>query len=86
MDQGVALVLAAAIGAAPAIVTARALSRKVDAVHKEVKTYNEGTVGMNSAAAETRRIEEIPHDERTATEQHHVDVAPPLEPPQGPAR
>lgn len=54
--------------------------------HKELKTLNEGTVGTFTADAETRRVEAISHDERTAKEQRHLDEAPPPDPPQGPPR
>lgn len=62
------------------------LGAQVESVHAEVRTLNEGTVGSFANEGETRRIEEIPHDERTATEQRHVDQAPPTETPQGPGR
>lgn len=55
-------------------------------VHHELKTLNEGTVGSFAAENETRRIEAIPHDERTATEERHMASAPPPEPPVGPGR
>lgn len=63
-----------------------AVAAKVDAVHQEVRTMNEGTLGSFAAEDETRRIEQIPHDARTATEQRHIDQAPEPEPPIGPPR
>lgn len=55
-------------------------------VHREVKTFNETPLGRLAANTETRRVEAIDHDERTAMEQRHVDEAPPADPPQGPGR
>lgn len=55
-------------------------------VRRDVRTYNETTAGALAAANETRRIEGIPHDDRTEKEQRHLDDAPPPGPPQGPAR
>lgn len=60
--------------------------RATHEVRDEVRTYNEKTTGQLAAEGETRRVEGIPHDERTAVEQRHVDEAPPVEPPQGPSR
>lgn len=59
---------------------------KVEEVKAEVVTGNEVKLGTLGADNETRRIEDKPHDERTATEQHHLDTAPPQERPQGPGR
>lgn len=54
--------------------------------HGEVKTFNETPLGKLAANQETRRVEGIDHDERTAIEQRHIDEAPPTDPPQGPGR
>lgn len=62
------------------------LKRTTKEIRHELITLNEGTVGSFAADAETRRVEEIPHDERTPTEQRHVDSAPDPEEPQGPSR
>jgi hypothetical protein len=84
---------AATIAATAAIITAIStplvavfLGVRLSSVHSELKTLNEGTVGTFTADNETRRIELTPHDERTPTEQRHLDTAPPAEPPQGPSR
>jgi hypothetical protein len=97
MDQGTAIVLAAAIGSLPptiAILNASRMSRRaqegikstVDDTHAQVVTLNESTIGQLAADTETRRVEHIDHDDRTAQEQHHVDTAPAKEPRQGPSR
>lgn len=89
MDQGTAIVVGAVIAAAPAlvvIVLEVRTGRVARDTHRQVLTMNEGTIGSFAAENETRRIEEIAHDERTATEQRHVDQAPEVEPPQGPQR
>lgn len=88
MDQGLAIVLAGALAAVPGILTflqSRANKVTIDDVHKQVATLNESTVGQLAAAVETRRVEAIPHDERTAKEERHVESAPPLGPPIGPS-
>jgi len=53
---------------------------------REGRTYNETTMGGLAAANETRRVEAIAHDERTAQEQRHLDDAPQPDDPQGPVR
>lgn len=58
----------------------------VQQVHQEVRTLNETPIGQLAAATETRRVEALAHDDRTAREQRHVDEAPPNDPPQGPGR
>jgi hypothetical protein len=62
------------------------LQRTADDTHAQVVTLNESTLGELAASAETRRVEQMPHDDRTAQEQRHVDAAPEPEPPQGPSR
>ena len=77
MDPGLALILAASI---PSLVTAifsLYASRALKGVKNEVRTLNESTMGQLAAAGETRRIEDIPLDERTAKEQRHMQSAPP---------
>ena len=74
--------LTATVGAFATVVNLR----RTREVRDEVKTYNETTTGGLAAADETRRIEAIPHDERTAKEQRHIEESPGPEPPQGPAR
>ncbi len=54
--------------------------------HRQVVTLNESTIGELAAAGETRRAEDIPHDDRTLREQRHIDSAPALGPAQGPQR
>lgn len=62
-------------------------TKKITAViAKGIDTLNDKQPGQLLAETETRRIEEIPHDERTASEQHHLDTAPLPDPPQGPSR
>lgn len=63
-----------------------AVMEKIEEVKAEVVTGNEVKLGTLGADNETRRIEDKPRDERTATEQHHLDAAPPQERPQGPGR
>lgn len=93
MDQGLAIVLSAGIAAAPILYGQWRIAHHVKAVddhvvevHEEVVTGNALKVGASVDAAETRRVEEIPHDERTVAEQHHLDTAPPPDPAQGPGR
>ena len=45
---------------------------KVEAVHEEVKTHNELTLGQIGERTETRRISEINPIERTEQEQRHM--------------
>lgn len=89
MDQGVGILLAGAVAAVPGVLNfwgSRHAQSKLDAIHDEVKTLNDKPIGQLAAEDETRRIEGIPHDARTVTEQRHVDESPPPEPPQGPSR
>ncbi len=91
MDLG--LPLAALITVAPGLVglvmQKRSKERQermrmlIDGVRKDVATSNDLSLGALAANTETRRIEGIPIEERTPTEQHHVDDAPPLQPPVG---
>lgn len=53
-------------------------------IQREVRTMNESTMGQLAAGQETRRVEALDHDDRTAMEQRHLDDAPPHDPPQGP--
>lgn len=84
MDQGYAIVLAALIASAPPTIIGWRNKRTIDDTHRQVQTLNESTIGQLAANTETRRVEAIDHDDRTALEQRHVDDAPPPEPPQGP--
>jgi hypothetical protein len=77
----VSVLITALAGAVVSIVTLLRVNR----VHDEVKTLNESTIGQLAAAVETRRTGAIPHDDRTAQEQRHLDEAPPPDPPQGPS-
>jgi len=97
VDQGIAFVLAAAIAATPPTVglyigfrashhRQDVMQSKLDDTHAQVVTMNEGTLGSFAADDETRRIEAIPHDQRTAQEQRHVDSAPEPDAPQGHGR
>jgi hypothetical protein len=96
MDQSTAIVVAAGLAALPGSLTvlmaARSKGRqdamkdRLDDVHDQIVTMNGGTVGSFASDEETRRVEAIPHDERTATEQRHIDQAPTREPPIGPGR
>lgn len=48
--------------------------RSVRAVHTEVKTANGQTLAALADATEGRRIElDIPHGDRTSSEQHYVE-------------
>lgn len=63
----------------PLILTAWAglrASRKIEKVYREVKSGNELMTGQLASAAETRRIADIPHEERTAQEQRHLEQLP----------
>lgn len=52
----------------------------------EVKSGNAIRTGQQIDDATTARLLEIPHDERTLDQQHHIDQAPEPGPPQGPSR
>jgi len=78
--------LALLVASIATLITALAGAIVTVRVRNEVRTYNETTTGGLAAQAETRRVEAMPHDERTAKEQRHLDEAPPDEPPQGPSR
>lgn len=86
MDAATIAAFAAVITAVSTPLVAVFLALRLAGVHKELQTLNEGTVGSFAADAETRRAEAIPHDDRTPTEQRHIDQAPMPEPPQGPSR
>lgn len=47
-------------------------NRKVEAVHKEVKTMNAQTIGELVDNTETRRVEDIPMEDRTWKERDHM--------------
>lgn len=90
---GIALVIGALGLFVTTIVTAvvnlratRAGTAATKAVHAEVVTLNDKTAGQLLADTETRRVEGISHDDRTALEQKHLDESAPVDPPQGPAR
>lgn len=83
--SGIALIIVA-LGTLITAIGGVVVAIMVQKVHKEVRTGNELKAGELDAAAETRRVEAIPHDKRTAQEQRHVDTAPEPGPPQGPAR
>lgn len=51
---------------------------------RETRTGNALTLGQAGNAAEARRVEAIPHDQRTVAEQAHLDDAPEPGPAQGP--
>ncbi len=54
-------------------------------VFKEVKTLRgQQTIGMITAGDESRRVESMPRDIRTPTEQRHLDSEALKEAPQGP--
>ena len=65
--------VAAVIAAIATLVVALRTKRAVTDVKHEVRTMNEQTIGQLGAAAETRRIEEIPMSERTPRESRHMD-------------
>lgn len=71
---GVALVITSVATLLGVLVTARVTLH----VRNEVRTSNELTIGQLAAAGETRRAEDIPHDERTRQEQRHIDQSPDL--------
>jgi hypothetical protein len=62
-------VLIASIAAAVASIIA---ALRAGNVHKEVKTMNELTLGQLGERQETRRIEDIPMEDRSAQETRHV--------------
>ena len=96
MDNGLALIIVAIITIVPAVIHEMRLGRvarklrEVGSDVKEVKlgvdTFNETTIGQNSANQLTDDIEAKPYAERTAQEQRHLDAAPPRDPPQDPQR
>ncbi len=54
-------------------------------VFKEVKTLRgQQTIGAITAGDESRRVESMPRDTRTPTEQRHLDSEALKEAPQGP--
>lgn len=83
--SGIALVIVA-IGSLVTAVGGVVVAVMVNRVHQEVKTFNEKSLGQLGAEGETRRAEAIPHDQRTAPEQRHIDESPLPDPPQGPSR
>lgn len=86
MDGAMLVGVGAVLTGIAAVVTAVMNGRKIGAVHDEVRTLNESTLGELGANIETRRVEDIPHDKRTKQEQRHLDDSPPDAPPQGPSR
>jgi hypothetical protein len=78
---GVALVITALGTSTAGIITAfvafRSIPRvetKVDRVHHEVQTANGKTLAKLADLAEGRRSEAIAPEDRTASEQEHVDL------------
>lgn len=67
----------AGIGSIVAAVFAGIASFRAKIVHEAVKTANGQTVGQLVDAAESRRIAEIPHSERTPNEIAHNETIPP---------
>lgn len=43
-------------------------------IHKEVKTFNESTIGQLGEANEARRISHIPLEQRTPKEKRHMGM------------
>lgn len=82
---------AADITAVASLVTSCALAvsvlvnrRAIKGVHNEVKTSNGLTMAALADRTEGRRIEaDIPHGERTASEQHYVEGLGPDQSPTG---
>ena len=72
MTPELLLALSTLIAALSSAVVAVITVLRVGAVKNEVKTMNELTLGQLGEATETRRIDEIPADERTARESRHV--------------
>ena len=72
---GVALVIAA-VGVFVTTITAAIASlvtlRRAGRIQHEVKTWNELTIGQYTEATETRRISNIPLDDRTPREDRHM--------------
>jgi len=52
--------------------TAVRIEAGVSKVHQEVKTFNELTIGQLGEADETRRIGDIPLEDRTPREDRHM--------------
>jgi hypothetical protein len=84
-NSDAALIIAAICLGTAQIITSLRTNRKVDQVRQEVVTLNESTIGELLAKMETKTVESIPHDERTAKEQRHLDSSPEEGPAQGPA-
>lgn len=57
---------------AAAIVSIITALKQVPGVRRELKTMNELTLGQLGEAEETRRIDKIPYEDRTAQEARHV--------------
>lgn len=71
--------LVTAIGTAIAAIVAACASLvaalRIQNVHHEVKTMNELTLGQLGERRETRRIENVEPDDRTAQERRHMAMA-----------
>ncbi len=52
------------------------IAAKVDDVHHEVTTLNGKTIAVIADEGETRRIENIPEDDRSVADQAHLDAMP----------
>jgi hypothetical protein len=85
IDYSGIAVLIASIGAFVGVcVTGYVSIKGINGIKHEVKTMNESTIGQLAAREETRRAEDIPHDQRTAREQRHISSSPAADPAQGP--
>jgi hypothetical protein len=66
---GAAILITSSAAALVSIITAL---KQIPAVKKELKTMNEMSLGQLGEAQETRRIDKIPFEDRTAQEARHV--------------
>lgn len=63
------------------------LRHDIRTLHADVRTLKgQQSIGALTSEGESRRVGQIPHDERTATEQRHLDAAAAKEAPQGVAK
>ncbi len=74
MTDSVAIAL---IGAVATVIVGLWNGRRINDVHKEVKTSNALKLGELADDAETRRVEQITPEHRTDAEQVHIETIPP---------
>lgn len=77
MDAAVlSLILAELLLAVAILVSLRLTLRRIEDMHRDVRTLTgQQTIGLLASEGETRRIEAIAEDQRSAVEQRHADIA-----------